>query len=242
MASDGLTLLGFDTATTACSAALWAGGDVIAHRRIEGGGRHAETLVPMLREVAAEGGTSLAKVHRYAVTVGPGSFTGIRIGLATARGLALALGRPLIGLSTLQVLAAGVPAAERDGPILAALDAGRGRLYAQLFERSLDALCEPRALTSEALPGLAAEAENGGPLIVVGTGQAVALAALAPFIEAHPATGSPTPDARVLVRLAAVRADAAGEESVAAPVRPLYLREAGAKPRAHPIVGRPPDA
>ena len=128
MATDGLTLLGFDTATAACSAALWAGGAVAAGRRVETGGRHAESLVPMLREVAAEGGTTLAAIDRFAVTVGPGSFTGIRIGLATARGLALALERPLIGLSTLEILAAGVPEAERDGPILAALDAGRGRL------------------------------------------------------------------------------------------------------------------
>lgn len=229
MASDGLTLLGFDTATPACSAALWAGGEVTACRRIEGGGRHAEALVPMLREVAAEGGIPLAAVDRFAVTIGPGSFTGIRIGLATARGLALALKRPLIGLSTLEVLAAGVPAAERDGPILAALDAGRGRLYAQLFDRSLGALSEPQALVAEALPDLVEVAASGGPLSVVGTGQAVALAALAPGIDARSASGSPTPDARVLVRRAAVQAEAGGGDTT---VRPLYLREAGARPRA----------
>ena len=57
-----MTLLGFDTATVTCSAALWAEGAVVAHRRSEAGGRHAETLVPMLREVAAEGGTTLAEV------------------------------------------------------------------------------------------------------------------------------------------------------------------------------------
>ena len=239
-----MRLLGFDTATTACSAALWAEGEVTAHRRIEAGGRHAEALVPMLREVAAEGSTTgsrstLAAIDRFAV--GPGSFTGIRIGLATARGLALALKRPLIGLSTLEVLAAGVPAGERDGPVLAALDAGRGRLYAQLFDRSLRALCPPQALAAEALPGFVA-AGNGSPLVVVGTGQEVALAALAPAIEARPASGSPTPDARVLVRCAAARAEAEAEAEggVAAPVRPLYLREAGARPKARPTGGNAP--
>ena len=229
-----MTLLGFDTVTTACSAALWAEGAVVAHRRSEAGGRHAETLVPMLREVVAEGGTTLAAVDAFAVTVGPGSFTGIRIGLATARGLALAGKRPLIGLSTLEVLAEGVPATERDGSVLAALDAGRGRLYAQLFGHSLAPLSEPEALTAEALPDFVAAA-NCAPLVVAGTGQEVALAALAPAIEARAATGSPMPDARVLVRCAAVRSED-GDEA-AAPVRPLYLREAGAKPKARPSVG-----
>ena len=236
MASDGLTLLGFDTATLACSAALWARGEVTACRRMETGGRHAEALVPMLREVAAEGGIALAAVDRFAVTVGPGSFTGIRIGLATARGLALALKRPLIGLSTLEVLAAGVPAAERDGAVLAALDAGRGRLYVQLFDRSLSAILDPQALDAAALPDLVAEAKTGGPLIVAGTGQAVALASLTPTFDARPASCSPTPDARVLVRRAAARAETGGGEDTA--VRPLYLREAGARPRARPAPGR----
>ncbi|MDD9990408.1 MAG: tRNA (adenosine(37)-N6)-threonylcarbamoyltransferase complex dimerization subunit type 1 TsaB [Rhodospirillales bacterium] len=232
MAADGLTLLGFDTATVACSAALWAGGEVRACRRVETGGRHAEALVPMLREVAAEGNTTLAAVDRFAVTVGPGSFTGIRIGLATARGLALALDRPLIGLSTLEVIAAGVPEAERDGPILAALDAGRGRLYAQLFGPSLEALGAPEALDAEALPGLVAAKEPGAPVVVVGTGQDAALTALAPAIDARPATGSPTPDARVLVRRAAARGENASSDGAA--VRPLYLRAAGARPRSRP--------
>ncbi|MDE0388294.1 MAG: tRNA (adenosine(37)-N6)-threonylcarbamoyltransferase complex dimerization subunit type 1 TsaB [Rhodospirillales bacterium] len=232
-----MTLLGFDTATTTCSAALWAGGALTAHRRSEAGGRHAEALVPMLREVAAEGGTTLAAVDAFAVTVGPGSFTGIRIGLAAARGLALAGKRPLIGLSTLEVLAAGVPTKEREGPILAALDAGRGRLYVQLFDRSLAAVSEPEALSAEALPGFVGAAGKGGPLIVAGTGQEVALAALRPGTAAHPASGPSTPDARVLVRLAAGRAE--GGHHPAAPVRPLYLREPGARPKARPGTGDP---
>ena len=227
-------LLGFDTATAACSAALWARGEVAACRRIDAAtGSHAEVLVPMLREVAAEAGTTLAAMHGFAVTVGPGSFTGIRIGLATARGLALALNRPLVGLSTLEVLAAGVPAQERGGPILAALDAGRGRLYAQLFDDALRPLSEPAALTAEDVPALAAAGGNG-PLVVVGTGGDAALAALPPGIGALRAGGSHAPDARILVRLAAGRVEAGG---AAAPVRPLYLREAGARPRARPGAG-----
>ena len=225
-----MRLLGFDTATATCSAALWADGAVIAHRRSEAGGRHAEALVPMLREVAAEGGTTLAEVGAFAVTLGPGSFTGIRIGLAAARGFALAGKRPLIGLTTLEVLAAGVPEGEREGPILAALDAGRGRLYAQLFDRSTAPLTEPAALEAGALPALVGAAVSGGSLVVAGTGQEVALGALAPAIEARPAPGPSTPDARVLVRCAAARAEAGG--AGAAPVRPLYLREAVARRKA----------
>ena len=232
-------ILGFDTATAACSAALWADGAIAAHRHIEAGSTHAETLVPMLRDVAAEAGTALAAMDGFAVTVGPGSFTGIRIGLAAARGLALALERPLIGLTTLEVLAAGVPAPARTGPILAALAAGRGRLYAQLFGPALVPLCGPDILAAEALPGLLAAA-GGGPLVVTGTGCDAALAALALSVEARPAAGPRTPDARILVRRAAARA-AAGWDDAAA-VRPLYLREPGARPRAGLATAGPPPA
>ena len=198
----------------------------------------------MLREVAAEAGTTLAAMDGFAVTVGPGSFTGIRIGLAAARGLALALGRPLIGLSTLEVLAAGVPVHEREGSVLAVLDAGRARLYAQLFDRELAPLCAPEAVTAEALPALLAAPIQAGPLTVAGTGQEAALAVLPPALETRRASASSTPDARVLVRLAAGRAaGCTGAEAGAvdaAAVRPLYLRAAGARPRSRPGGDGPP--
>lgn len=220
-----MRLLGFDTATRACAAALWAGGGIAAHRRIEAAERHAEALVPLLREVAAEGGAALDAVDAFAVTVGPGSFTGIRIGLATARGLALAAGRPLIGLTTLEVLAAGVPERMREGPILAALDARRSRLYAQLFDRAGRPLDAPFAAAAEALPGLLGGRIARGPLIVVGTGSQAAMAALPPAMEARAAPGPGSPDARVLVRLAAARAGGAAPTD--ASPRPLYLRAPG---------------
>ena len=220
-----MRLLGFDTATRACAAALWAGGGIAAHRRIEAAERHAEALVPLLREVAAEGGAALDAVDAFAVTVGPGSFTGIRIGLATARGLALAAGRPLIGLTTLEVLAAGVPERMREGPILAALDARRSRLYAQLFDRAGRPLDAPFAAAAEALPGLLGGRIARGPLIVVGTGSQAAMAALPPAMEARAAPGPGSPDARVLVHLAAARAG--GVAPTDTPPRPLYLRAPG---------------
>lgn len=220
-----MRLLGFDTATRACAAALWAGGGIAAHRRIEAAERHAEALVPLLREVAAEGGAALDAVDAFAVTVGPGSFTGIRIGLATARGLALAAGRPLIGLTTLEVLAAGVPERMREGPILAALDARRSRLYAQLFDRAGRPLDAPFAAVAEALPSLLGGRIARGPLVVAGTGSQAAMAALPPAMEARAASGPGSPDARVLVRLAAARAGGAAPAD--APPRPLYLRAPG---------------
>ena len=116
---------------------------------------------------------------------------------------------------------------------------GRGRLYAQLFDRSLSALSEPEAIEAESLPGLVTANEPGAPVVVVGTGQGAALAALAPAIDARPAPGPPTPDARVLVRRVAACVVAGGGDTA---VRPLYLREAGAKRRARPHAGRPPDA
>ena len=225
-----MRLLGFDTATRACSAALWVDGGIAAHRRIEAVEHHAEALVPLLREVAAEGDGALGAVDAFAVTVGPGSFTGIRIGLATARGLALAAGRPLIGLTTLEVLAAGVPARARAGPILAALDARRGRLYAQLFDRAAHPLDAPFAATAEALPDLLGERIGRGPLVVAGTGSQAATAALPPAVGARAAPGPGFPDARVLVRIAAARAGSTA--STDATPRPLYLREPGARPPA----------
>ena len=78
-------------------------------------------------------------------------------------------------------------------------------------------------------------AANGGPVIVAGTGQDAALAALAPAVEARPATGLHTPDACVLVRCAAARAEGESERDVAAPVRPLYLRQSGAKLKAERV-------
>ncbi|MFO1145233.1 MAG: tRNA (adenosine(37)-N6)-threonylcarbamoyltransferase complex dimerization subunit type 1 TsaB [Rhodospirillales bacterium] len=95
---------------------------------------HAEALLPLLLATLADAGRGFSDLDLLAVTVGPGAFTGLRIGLAAARGLALATGLPCLGVTTLEAVAAAVPASEAGGrPLLVALDSKRGDVYAQVF-------------------------------------------------------------------------------------------------------------
>ena len=222
-----MRLLGLDTATAACSVALWSDDRVVARRRVDAGKRHAEILVPLIDEIVGSVGAALPAIDAFAVTIGPGSFTGIRVGLATARGLALATGRPLIGISTLEVLAADVPEQDRVGRILATIDARRGRLYAQCFDDALQPVGEPAAIGAAELPGFLPEPRER-PVLVVGSGTAVALDALAGVVDAREGPPLTMPDAGTLVRLAAYRAGNASFDAAVTP-RPLYLRDTGAR-------------
>ena len=121
-----MKVLAFDTALGACSVAAWSEGEILAarHQRLERG--HAEALMPMVEAVRAEAGLAYDEFDLIAVTVGPGTFTGLRIGLAAARGLALASGVALVGLTTLEVVAWGIPEQVRGAdPVLAVHDARR---------------------------------------------------------------------------------------------------------------------
>lgn len=139
-----MQILAFDTAAAACSAALWRDGTVRA-RRLEPMARgQAEALLPMVRAVLDEAGAAFADLDLLAVTVGPGAFTGLRIGLAAARGLALATGLPCLGVTTLEAVAQAVPAAARTGDaILAVLDTRRDDVYAQTFGNDLNPWTRP---------------------------------------------------------------------------------------------------
>lgn len=169
-------LLAFDAAGSACSAAVWVDGRVLAQRFEAMRRGQSERLVPMIQAVMAEARLDYAALEAIAVTLGPGGFTGVRIGLATARGLALACGRPVLGVSSFAAVAAAVTAEERRGRRLAVLlDAKRADLYVQAFGGDLTPLAEPASLPPEDL----ASRLPAGPLTLVGDGVAQGYRALA---------------------------------------------------------------
>lgn len=221
-----MKLLAIDTASSACSVALIAEGRIAAARNEAMERGHAEALVPMVADVMAEAlpacPRGFAELNCIAVTVGPGAFTGVRIGLAAAGGMASAAGIPLVGLTTLEVVAAARPAGGR--PLLVALNSKRSDVYAQLFDASGRALSPPQAIMPEAVPALLPV----GDLDLAGDGRApVAAALLAAGIAFHELPGPGHAEAVVLARLAATRYGIGGYEELPAPgilPRPLYLR------------------
>lgn len=182
----------------------------------------------MIEAVLAEAGCRLAGLDGLAVTIGPGSFTGIRTGLAMARGLALVTGLRILPITTLQALAQ-VAAREAGAalPLLAVLDARRGQVFCQSFSAGGEPLDMPRCLLPEDAAMLAR-----GPSRLVGNGVPLVLACLSPQARLGLVSSAGRLDARA-VALAAFAALARGGSSVAGPeVRPLYLRPADARPDA----------
>jgi tRNA threonylcarbamoyladenosine biosynthesis protein TsaB len=199
-----MKILAIDCATMSCSVAVWADGRVLAVERAELPRGQAEALVPMIERVRGAAGVEFAAIDRLAVTVGPGHFTGLRSGLAAARGLALATGRPLIGITTLAAVAAGVPVAERAGAVLVvALDSKRAELYVQLFAADLTPLSAPQARRADAIAAEIA-ASPASSFVIAGDAAASLVAALAELgTIAALSIAAPRPDAAIVAALAA---------------------------------------
>lgn len=227
------SILALDAAGAACSAALWRDGGVVSHRFEPMRRGHAERLVPMIEAVMADGATAYADLDRLAVTLGPGGFTGVRIGLATARGLALATGRPLVGVSSFLVLAAAAKAeAPPDGSLVVTIDAKRRDLYLQVFAADLRPRSEPCAI----MPAALADVLPPGALVLVGDGAAQAAPALAAAGRGYSLSWAPAlVDA---ARLAELVAAEDSEIAAGGAVVPLYLRSPDVTPAADPAAGR----
>lgn len=145
-----MVLLGIEAAAKVAGAALYADGHIIAEHRLEGTLTHSETLMPMMDAVLKEAGRGPEALTYIALTTGPGSFTGLRIGAATAKGLALGLGIPLIPLSTLEVLAYGAGSSITSMVCVPIMDARRGQVYAAAYHNRQQIL-EPQAIAAQEL-------------------------------------------------------------------------------------------
>ena len=197
-----MLILAFDTTVAACSVALWRDGVVLSRARQVMDQGQAEALIPLIEHVMREGGVDYGALDRIGVTVGPGSFTGVRVGLAAARGLGLAASKPVIGILTTEALAQAVPQTEldqEDARVLGVIDTKRGDVYAQLFDKHLGALGDPQVL---APAHLAAWIETR-PVIVVGDAAAIAVSAIGRHAKLSAAESFPDP--AVIARCAALR-------------------------------------
>ena len=146
--------LGVDTATGVASVGLVTNDTAVARQRPMAGS-HARTLLPLIDEVLAAAGVTLATVDLLAVSIGPGSFTGLRIGLAVVKGLALASGIPVVGVPTLEAYARAL--GPRSGAVWPVLDARKGEVYAAGYHwrhTALEEIAAPAALSPAALAGL----------------------------------------------------------------------------------------
>ncbi len=218
-----MRVLAFDTALAACSAAVLDGDRLLAHRDVAMPRGQAERLMPMIEAVCGESGLGLADIELICATIGPGTFTGVRIGVAAARGLALATGAPALGLTTCEAVAANVATFGVD-PVLVAMDARRGEAYLQAFGPGPATLGPPVLRPCDAAGDMAPPA--GG--LVVGSAAALVLPSLP---RARLADAPALPSAARFGRFAAGRfADARPGPDLA----PLYLRAPDARP---PVAG-----
>jgi tRNA threonylcarbamoyladenosine biosynthesis protein TsaB len=237
-----MKLLAFETATEACSVALYLDGEIIERHEVAPR-LHAEYALPWAEELLTQAGIKRSQLDAIAISRGPGAFTGVRLAIALGQGIALALGKPMVGVSTLQAIAAALPPPLReqgrageglshhsDTPsnapqrILAAIDARMGEVYVCAFERNGDELI---AISIEvvAAPDKVVLPDDQGGWHAVGTGFSAADNAL----QSHLASQLLSVDASVLPHAAdvarlAVAAYARGEAMAPERVEPAYLR------------------
>lgn len=169
--------LGVDTSAVTVSVALGEDGALLGESIAQGKQKHSEVLLPMADALLRHCGLAIGDVGRFAVTSGPGSFTGVRIGVAAVKGLALAGNKLCAGTSTLEAMAA--QAAFSDGVLCCAMDARRGQVYAALFEANQGKL--KRLSEDEALPIAELERrlpESDGPVTFLGDGAALCFEAM----------------------------------------------------------------
>lgn len=227
-----MRVLAIDTALEACSAAVvdTRRGAVVANEAKPMARGHAEALMPLVRRVMDRSGFGFADLDRIVVTVGPGSFTGLRVGIAAARGIALAAGKPALGVTTLAAYAAPLIAEDDTSPVVAAVDARHGHVYLHVLGPGGRTLVPPRLASIR--DALRASSTSRAPRLV-GNAAALLAAHWSP-LDRPPAAviQRSAPDIDWVAQLGAAAPDSSG------PPRPLYLRAPDAQPQESSQIAR----
>jgi tRNA threonylcarbamoyladenosine biosynthesis protein TsaB len=223
-----MLILAIDTALDACAAAvLDTTTSKLAAQESQAMKRgHAEALMPLIARVIKQAGVGFEALDRIAVTTGPGSFTGLRVGLSAARGIALAANKPVVGLTTLTAYAAPVVSQNAEQPVISAIDARHDHVYFQVVSGNGGSLIRPRvARIEEAL-----EASRFGAPHLVGNAAKI-------LADRWPAQAPPPfkVEAQTAPDIAWVAWLGAAVSPNTAPARPFYLRAPDAKPAKDPL-------
>ena len=225
-------LLGIDTSTKQAGVALYDGArGLIAEYNWHSANRHTEELMPTVAQMLAQAGAAPDKLAAIAVALGPGSFTGLRVGLAAAKGLALAHHLPLLGIPTLDFVA--YPHQAQPVPVIAVIQAGRGRVYWAPYAHGPGGWAAQEAPALSTLPALANTVVR--PMMFVGEISPVDQAALTQWIGRARASFLPPAlslrRAGYLAELAWTRYRA-GEADDLATLSPIYLQQPDGSPKA----------
>ncbi|HMK69428.1 MAG TPA: tRNA (adenosine(37)-N6)-threonylcarbamoyltransferase complex dimerization subunit type 1 TsaB [Xanthobacteraceae bacterium] len=219
-----MRVLAIDTALGACSAALFDAeyGGIVASESLPMTRGHAEALMPLLARLMKSASMAVQDIDRVVVTTGPGSFTGLRVGISAARGIALAAGKPAVGLSTLSAYAAPHMTADDTAPVVAAIDARHDHVYLQVFGPGGRTVTAPRFATLRE----AVRAAAAAPSYIVGSAaQSVADALTQADAAPVSVDARAAPDIAWVARMGAVVPEGKS------PPKPQYLRAPDAQPQ-----------
>ena len=225
-------ILAIDTALELCSACVATettdGVDLLAQESMTLARGHAEALLPLVERVMARFEGGFEGLSRVAVTVGPGSYTGLRVGLSAARAVGLAANIPVVGVTTLSALLAPQLALNGDGLVAAAIDARHGAVYLQAMSAGEGIVVPPTHLVLDE----AADRLGPGPVALVGSGAGALAGVLRARGVAVTVAGAAGPDIAWVASLGLV-----ADPAHALP-RPMYLRGADAQPQDHARIAR----
>ena len=220
-----MLILAIDTALDHCAAAVLDTDSAVmrAQETLPMKRGHAEALMPLVARVRQQSGIAFQELDRIVVTTGPGSFTGLRVGLSAARGIALAAHKPVVGVTTLSAYAAPVVSADGDAPVISAIDARHDHVYYQIVSGNGDELVAPKVAP---IDDLLADARFAAPNLVGNAASMLAERWPAGATAPVAVDNQPGPDIAWVAWLGAA-ADPAH-----APARPFYLRAPDVKPPA----------